>query len=240
MSDTQFSIVRRSDWVNPAAALHVEVIADLVCPFCFIGKRRLDEALRAVQGPSSVSWHPYQINPEIPVDGVPFDVYITRRFGSPANIEPVFARLAGEGADVGIDFRFDRIRHVPQTLPAHQLMQMAASRDLDASALADDLMSAFFEEGRNIGDRGVLIDIGARHGLSADAVVAAVESAQLRNIVTTREARVRANGLAGVPGFLLNSRLLVVGAQTTDNIVSAFDRAMFGEGSDALPSPALH
>lgn len=240
MSDTHSSIVRRSGRANPLAALHVEVIADVVCPFCFIGKRRLDQALHAVQGPSSVSWHPYQLNPEIPAEGVPFDVYLTRRFGSPANIEPVFEHLAKEGADVGIDFRFDRIRHVPQTLLAHQVMHMAAQRDLDASALADDLMSAFFEEGRDIGDRGVLIAIGARHGLSADEVVAAAESAQLRNIVTTREARARANGLAGVPGFLLNSRLLVVGAQTTDTIVNAFDRAMFGEGTDTLPSPALH
>ena len=240
MSEIQFDIGRRGARATPSGALHVEVIADLVCPFCFIGKRRLDAALRAVRGPSDVSWHPYQLNPEIPAEGLPFDIYLTRRFGSPANIEPVFEHLADDGAGVGIDFRFDRIRHVPNTLPVHQVMQMTAGRGLDQTALAEHLMSAFFEEGLNIGERGVLIDIAAVHGLSAADIDAAVESEQLRNVVTTREARVRGGGLGGVPGFLLNQRLLVVGAQTREHLVNAFDQAMFGEGADAPRSPVLH
>ena len=240
MSEIQFDITRSGARATPSGALHVEVIADLVCPFCFIGKRRLDAALRAVRGPSDVSWRPYQLNPELPSEGLPFDVYLTRRFGSPANIEPVFEHLADDGAGVGIEFRFDRIRHVPNTLPVHQVMQVAASRGLDQTALAEHLMSAFFEEGLNIGERGVLVDIGAAHGLSAADIDAAVESEQLRSVVTTGEARVRGGGLAGVPGFLLNQRLLVVGAQTRENLVNAFDRAMFGEGADAPRSPVLH
>jgi len=76
MSETLSSIVRRDDRVAPSASLHVEVIADLVCPFCFIGKREFDKALKAVKGPSDVSWYPYQLNPEIPAEGQPFDVYL--------------------------------------------------------------------------------------------------------------------------------------------------------------------
>jgi predicted DsbA family dithiol-disulfide isomerase len=83
MSETLSNIVRSSDRVAITAALHVEVIADFVCPFCFIGKRHLDEALKAVQGPYEVSWNPFQLNPEIPPEGLPFDIYLTKRFGRP-------------------------------------------------------------------------------------------------------------------------------------------------------------
>jgi predicted DsbA family dithiol-disulfide isomerase len=240
MSQLLSNIVRGNDRITPTAALHVEVIADFVCPFCFIGKRRLDEALKAVEGPSDVTWYPFQLNPDMPPEGQPFDVFIKDRFGSPANLEPVLEHLVEEGEAAGIRFRFDKLRHVPNTLPVHQLMQAAEKLGVDQSALAEDLMSAFFEEGRNIGEPGVLIDVAEPHGISATETGKAVGSDQLRQMVISRESQVRASGLLGAPGFLINRRLLVVGAQTTDNIVNAFDRAMFGEGTDSLVSPALN
>ena len=240
MSETLFDIVRGKDRFAPTAALHVEVIADFVCPFCFLGKRRFDQALQAVQGPSDVSWYPFQLNPEIPLVGQAFDAYLTQRFGDPANVAPVLEHLVDEGRRESIDFNFDRIRHVPNTLPAHQLMQQAQNLGIDQSPLADDLMSAFFEQGRNIGDADVLAGIAARHGIPGAKVREAVGSDQLRQVVITREAQVRRSGLTAAPGFLVNRRLLVVGAQPTEHIVGAFDRAMFGEGTDTLVSPALH
>lgn len=240
MNETLSSIARNDDRVASNAALHVEVIADFVCPFCFIGKRRFDEALKAVQGPSDVSWYPYQLNPEIPPEGQPFDMFLTRRFGSPANVEPVLKQLTAEGKMAGIDFRFDKLRYVPNTVRVHQVMQLAETLGLDQSALAEDLMSAFFEQGRNIGDKGELIDIAQAHGISADAVNKVIDSDQVRQLVLTREGQVRSTGMVGVPGFLVNRRLLVVGAQPTDVIVNAFDRAMFGEVTDALESPLLN
>jgi predicted DsbA family dithiol-disulfide isomerase len=240
VTETQSKIVRDGDGFTPSAALHVDVIADLVCPFCFIGKRRLDEALKAVQGPSDVSWYPFQLNPEIPAEGQPFDDYLQHRFGSAENIEPVLRYLAAEGKGVGIDFRFDLLRHVPNTVQLHQLLQLADVRGLDQSALAESLLSAFFEDGRNIGDRDELIDIVAAHGLSAEDVTAAAESDRLRQIVLSREAQARSSGLVGVPGYLMNRRLLVVGAQGTDVMINAFDQAMFGAGNDSLVSPTLH
>jgi predicted DsbA family dithiol-disulfide isomerase len=240
MSETLFDIVSSDNRIAPAAALHVEVIADFVCPFCFIGKRRLDKALEAVEGPTDVSWYPFQLNPEMPPEGEPLDVYLGRRFASPANVEPVLEHLAGEGGEAGIDFRFDLIRHVPNTLPVHQVLQLAEARGIDRSSLVDDLMSSFFEQGRNIGEQGELIDIAGRHGLSARRVRDAIGSDRLRQIVVAREAQVRSSGLIAAPGFLVNRRLLVVGAQPTEQIVNAFDRAMFGEGTDSLVSPALH
>lgn len=240
MSATVSNLTRDDNPIAAAASLQVDVIADFVCPFCFIGKRRFEQALEAVQGPSDVNWYPFQLNPEIPAEGLPFDVYLTRRFGSPANIDPVLQRLTVEGRAAGIDFRFDRLRHVPNTLAVHQLMYLAESTGVDQSKLAEDLMSAFFEQGRNIGDRGELIDIGRDHGVSADDVNEAIETEKIKQFVLSREGQVRSSGIAGVPGFLMNRRLLVVGAQNADTFVNAFDQAMFGEGGDSLTSPALH
>ncbi len=240
MSETLFNIVRSDDRIVPTATLHVEVIADFVCPFCFLGKRRLDKALEAVEGPSDVSWYPFQLNPDIPAEGQPFDEYLAQRFGGAANIAPVLEQLAAEGRADGVHFAWDKIRHVPNTLPLHQLMQHAAGLGRDEAALADDLMSAFFEQGRNIGERDVVVDIARRHGIRGRDTRKALENDQLRQAAVVREAQVRSSGLNTAPGFLLNRRLLVVGAQPTDNLVNAFDRAMFGEGTDSVLSPALH
>ena len=224
----------------PGAALHVEVIADLACPFCYLGKRRLATALRAVRGPYDVSWLPWQLNPDMPADGLSLDDYLTRRFGSPANVAPILEGLAAEGKGAGIDFRFDRLKRVPNTLKAHQLMYLAESEGCDPSALAEGLMSAFFERGEDIGDTDVLVEQGGSQGMKPDDVVRAIGDNASRQIVATREGQVRASGITGVPGFLLNRRLLIVGAQEADAMVNAFDRAMFGEGTDSLVSPALH
>jgi len=224
----------------PTAALHVEVIADLVCPFCYLGKRRLDHAMEAVQGPSDVNWVPYQLNPDMPENGLPLDEYLLTRFGNPAYIEPALEQLTNEGRLEDINFRFDRVSQVPNTLRAHRLMYLAESEGVDQTALAEELMKAFFERGEDIGNKEILIELGGRHGIAARDAEKIIDDEAAKQIVLSREAQVRSSGIAGVPGYLLNRRLLVIGAQDTDALVNAFDRAMFGEGNDSIVSPALH
>ena len=240
MSESLSNLERSNDPVVRAAALYVEVIADLVCPFCYLGKRRLEEALHAVQGPSEISWHPFQLNPEFPVEGVAFNDYLAQRFGSAENVQPVLAGLTAEGKREGINFHFERIKRVPNTMRAHQLMFLAEKEDKDQALLAEDLMAAFFEHGEDIGDTEVLVRIAARHGLKTDEVYAVFDDEESRQLVLIREGQARSSGIVGAPGFLLNRRLLLIGAQDADSIVNAFDRAMFGEGTDALISPSLH
>ena len=228
MSETFPKIVRSDNRHTPIAALHVEVIADLVCP------------LDAVQGPTEISWFPYQLNPDMPDEGLTLDEYLSLRFGNPQTIKPALDQLTAEGREVGIDFRFDRIGRVPNTLPVHQVMYLAERAGKDQTALAEELLKAFFERGENIGDLEILTELAGRHGLAAADVARVIEDDAARQVVQSREAQVRASGISGVPGFLLNRRLLVIGAQDKDALVSAFDRAMFGEGNDAIVSPALH
>ena len=240
MSGILANVLPREERFSATEALHVEIIADLACPFCFLGKRRLDTALEAVQGPSEVSWYPWQLNPELPKKGEAYTDFLTQRFGSVENIQPILDGLVEEGAKEGIDFRFDKLERVPNTLMAHQLMYQAEVEGKDQSALADRLMSAFFEHGKDIGDFDVLVGIAREFGIAeVDATLALFDDAS-KQVVQHRESQVRASGIAGVPAFLLNRRLLVVGAQKADALVNAFDRAMFGEGTEQVLSPALH
>jgi predicted DsbA family dithiol-disulfide isomerase len=240
MSDTYSSIVTADDPATRTAALHVEIIADFVDPFCYLGKRRLETALQSVQGPSEVSWHPFQLNPEFPAEGMAFDDYLAQRFGSREAVQPVLDGLSAEGKHDNINFHFDRIRRVPNTKLAHLLMYLAETEGKDQSLLAEDIMAAFFEHGEDIGDSEVLVRIAARHGISGEAVLRVFDDETAKQLIMTREGQVRSSGFAGAPGFLLNRRLLMIGAQDADNMVNAFDRAMFGEGTDELVSPALH
>lgn len=240
MSSTYSSIVRMDNRLAPTAALHVEVVADLVCPFCYLGKRRLDNALQAVQGPSEVNWFPYQLNPDMPQDGLPLDEYLSMRFGNPADILPALERLTSEGRHEDIDFRFDRISRVPNTLRAHRLMYFAESEGADQTALAEELMKAFLERGEDIGDKEILVELAGRNGINARDAEKIIDDEAAKQVVLSREAQVRSSGIVGVPGYLLNRRLLVIGAQDTDALVNAFDRAMFGEGNDSIAPPSLH
>ena len=222
------------------ATLQVEVIADLICPWCYLGKRRLDDALSAVHGPSSVSWYPFQLNPGMPGSGMAIDEYLASKFGDPQELQPALAELTLAGKAEGINFRFDKLDRVPNTLNAHRVMQLAESSGADTSVLAEDILRGFFEHGLDIADRDVLGDLAAPHGITVRDIHETLDNDQSRRLVLSQEAQVRQSGVTGVPDFLVNKRLFVVGAQSTDNLVRVFDRVMFGEESDLPVSPTVH
>lgn len=222
------------------AILQVDVIADLVCPWCYLGKKRLDDALAAVHGPSVVTWFPFQLNPHMPAAGMPLEQYLAVNFGDPQKLQPALTGLIAAGKAEGVDFRFDLISQVPNTLNAHRLMSFAEKKQLDTSKLAERILSGFFSQGLDISDPDVLAVVGAESGLGGMEVLAALEDDASKNIVLAREAQVRQSGVTGVPDFLVNKRLLVIGAQDTDNLVTVFDRAMFGQESDLPVSTTIH
>jgi predicted DsbA family dithiol-disulfide isomerase len=229
----------KSEAASPAL-LQVDIIADLVCPWCYLGKRRLDDALLAVHGPSAVSWYPFQLNPTMPEAGMPFEEYLAARFGEPEALQPALAQLTATGAAEGINFRFDRILHIPNTLNAHRVMKLAETEGVSVSGLAENILRGFFEEGLDISRRDVLLDLGGRSGLTSQSINAILDDEASRQTVLTQEAQVRRGGVTGVPDFLVNKKLFVIGAQSTDNLVNVFDRVMFGQDSDLQASPTVH
>ena len=223
-----------------AATLHVDVIADWVCPWSFLGKRRLDEALASVHGPVQVTWHPFQLNPGMPPEGKDFETYLRDKFGDPVKLAPSLRQLTEQGEKEGINFRFDRIARVPNTIDAHRLMHLAEAEGIDTNDLADRLFRAFFEDGKDISNAAVLTTIGVETGLDASDIRATFDNDDTRRIVLAQEAQMRQNGVESLPGFLINKRLFVVGPQPTEAFVSIFDRAMFGEESDLVVSSTIH
>jgi len=222
------------------ATLQVDVIADLACPWSLLGKKRLDEALAAVHGPSMVTWYPFQINPAMPAYGMPLEDYIARQFGDPEILQPAMDQLVAAGTEQGIEFRFDRIKHVPNTLNAHRLMNLAEQQSADTSMLAENILKSFFARGLDISDPDVLAELGNEAGLGTTEVLTTLEDERSKNIVLSQEAQVRQSGVTGVPDFLINKRLLVIGPQHTESLVNVFDRAMFGEESDLPVSAVIH
>ena len=225
---------------GPAKPLQVDVIADLICPWSYLGKRRLDDALAAVHGPSVVTWYPFQINPTMPEAGQPFSEYLAAKFGDPKKLESAMAALTSAGKSEGVEFRFDKLTVVPNTLNAHRLMQLAESEGTNTSVLAEDIFRGFFQEGLDIADRDVLRALGQKNGLQVADIDEALDDERTRHIVISQEAQVRQSGVTGVPDFLVNKRLFVVGAQSTDSLVTVFDRVMFGEESDFKVSGTVH
>lgn len=233
------TLLESENAVSPAT-LQVDVIADLICPWCYLGKRRLDDALSAVHGPSQVTWYPFQINPAMPAAGMPLDEYLEKRFGSAEKLQPAMDELTQIGKAEGVNFNFDKLERVPNSLDAHRLMKLAETEEISTSDLAENILRGFFENGLDIADRDVLIDIGGGYGLSPADISKALDNDLSRRAVLTQEAHVRQSGVTGVPDFLINKRLFAVGAQSTESLVTIFDRAMFGEESDLPVSPIIH
>jgi len=235
-------IIKLSSTALPraAATLQVDVIADWICPWSYLGKKRLDDALSAVHGPSLVTWYPYQLNPNMPAAGQSLDDYLANKFGDPKLLQPAMDQLKVLGQSAGIDFRFDRISDVPNTLNAHRLMNLAESQGANTSGLAERIQHGFFTAGLDIANPDVLAEMGAKVGLRFNDVLSTLEDERSKQIVLAQEAQVRQSGVTGIPDFLVNKRLFVIGPQQSANLVHVFDRAMFGAESDLPASEVIH
>lgn len=209
--------------VRDPATLTIDIVSDLVCPWCFIGKRRLDAALAQIrqQQPDfayRTVWHPYFLNPDTPSEGEPYLPFLERKFGSRAAVDALFARVQAAAADDGIKFAFEKIRSRANTLQAHRLIHWAQARGT-ADDLMDRLFVAQFQRGQAIGDSAVLAAIATESGYSGEAVLNYLASADDVETILVDERRARAAGISGVPTFILDGSHILVGAQSVVALV---------------------
>jgi len=208
--------------------LAIDVVSDVVCPWCFIGKRRLEGALAryAAERPEApapeVTWRPFQLNPGLPAEGMPRDEYVARKFGARGGA--VYDRVAMIGREVGIPFAFDRIARQPNTLAAHSLIELAQSQGRQDAAV-EALFRAYFLDGVDLTARENLVATAAGAGLDRAEVEAWLDLADAREAVAAEDARVREIGIEGVPFFIFNRRLAVSGAQPSDVLFDAMKQA---------------
>ena len=215
---------------DPAAEkLTIDIISDVVCPWCYIGKRRLEAALAelAAREPAVrpvVSWHPFKLNPELPREGIDRRTYVEDKFGGPERAREVYERVREVGALVGIPFAFGAIARQPNTRDAHRLISWAQAQG-DADALVERLFRAYFLDGRFVGDREVLAAIAGDAGLDADAAREYLASEQGEDTVAAMDRRVRELGVGGVPYFIFGGRVAVSGAQEPETLLDAIAEA---------------
>ncbi|MBC7802487.1 MAG: DsbA family oxidoreductase [Candidatus Parcubacteria bacterium] len=204
-----------------ASPLLIEIASDVICPWCYIGKRRLEKALALLEGKveARIEWLPFQLNPDMPAQGVARAEYRRAKFGSVEKARALDARVAQEGAGEGISFAFDRMQRTPNTVAAHQLIDLAQTQDRaspvgsgKAGAVVDALFRAYFEEADDIGDAAVLQGIAERLGVSG------WPEGRETAIVMEKEERVRALGISGVPTFIFERESGVSGAYPAENL----------------------
>jgi len=210
-------------------ALQIDVISDVVCPWCFIGKRRLESALALYRAKNpdapepELIFHPFELNPGIAEEGVARKEYVARKFGE-AEGRQVYERVAAIGREVGIPFAFDRIERQPNTRLAHMLIAMARLKGRQ-ERVKEAFLSAYFIDGVDLSNRENVEAVAVGAGLDAEEVSMTLESPEALALVEVEEQEAQAIGVEGVPFFIFNRRVAVSGAHDPDILLQAMLQA---------------
>jgi len=206
--------------------MQIEIYSDVVCPWCFIGKRRLEQALETAgyAQEAHIAWRPFQLNPTMPKEGMDRRVYLNAKFGGTEARRAIEERVAKAGEADGIVFAFDRIERTPNTFDAHRANWFAQQQGKQDD-LAEALFHAYFTEGRDIGNGQALVEVASEAGLDGNEVREFLASGEGVEEVHAEEAAGHRMGIRGVPYFVLNGRYTISGAQPPDMFVSVLQKA---------------
>lgn len=206
--------------------MSVDIYSDTVCPWCYLGKRRFELALAArPQYEPRINWRPFELNPDLPWEGVARATYLASKFGDSAQIEASEAALVRHGSAVGLEFRFDLVKRLPNTRRSHLLIAHAARQGL-SSEVVERIMQAYFEEGCNIGDVDELVRLGVEAGLSERETRSAMVLRAGQDGVVAAERHAAVLGINGVPTFIFDRQYSVSGAQEIETFAQVIDQVM--------------
>ncbi|MBS0279546.1 MAG: DsbA family oxidoreductase [Proteobacteria bacterium] len=206
--------------------MQIDFISDTVCPWCFIGKRRLARAIAMRPAISfDVRYRPYRLDPSLPKGGMDRDAYMTEKFGKNGGVEDAQKVIAAEGAKEGIEFDFAAIRRAPNTLDSHRLIRWAALTGAQ-DEVVERLFAAYFENGEDIGDIRVLADIADVSGMDGAQVADMLESDQDSALVEREDQLAREMGVTGVPAMIFANKVAVSGAREPQVLTMVIDKAL--------------
>ncbi|WP_020470617.1 DsbA family oxidoreductase [Zavarzinella formosa] len=212
--------------------LTIDVTSDVICPWCYVGKRRLEKALAlAGRDDVRVRWHPFQLNPRMPKEGMSRRDYRTAKFGSWERSLALEAQVAAAARGEGLPFAFDKMERTPNTLDAHRLIWLADKEGVQ-DAVVEALFRAYFIDGRDIGDGPTLLDIVADAGLDRSRAAAFLSGDEGLSEIRAAEEQARRAGVQGVPFFIINNAVALSGAMDPSAFVDAFQQA--GAGNPAV------
>jgi len=203
--------------------MKIDIVADTVCPWCFIGKRRLDRALSARPQPNlEILWRPFFLNPDMPAEGLDRAEYMARKFGGRERANRIYAGVTEAGAIEGIPFRFDRMARSPNTIDSHRLIYLAGETGRQDD-IVEALYRAYFLDGLDIGDMDVLADLAEAGGIARADALAYLQSGADRDVVVAADEKARSLGVNGVPCFIIDRKYAVSGAQLPEVFYQVFE-----------------
>lgn len=214
----------------------VDVVSDVVCPWCYVGMKRLDEALEQLGNPEDVvvNWHPFQLDPTIPAAGIDRMTYYTKKFGDEAKIRQMFDHLTTVGAEAGIDFNLDTIPNAINTLGLHKLLHIAGEEGIK-SEVKEMLFKAYFTDGKDLIDPATLADLFAPYGWNEEKIKHILADDTIGYAVTQEIAHYQQMGVSGVPFFVINNKYGISGAQPAEALVQAISTVR-GEMMETAPA----
>lgn len=215
--------------------LLVDIFSDVVCPWCFIGKRQLEVAIRELshEQPAvkvTVRWLPYFLNPDAPEEGDPYRPFLDKKFGGAAAVDALLARVQAAALGIGLELALDKITLRGNTLNAHRLIHRFQQRG-NADAVVEKLFAAHFQRGEFIGDKALLVKIAVECGDEAGAVAAYLDSNEDSIVVLEQARRAQKAGISGVPFFIFNGKHALSGAQPAQEILGVIHQSL-DDGTD--------
>lgn len=201
----------------------LDILSDPVCPWCYIGKANLDRALEArPEHALTIQWHPFQLNPDMPPEGADRRAYLEAKFGGKDNAVKIYTRIAEAAEAAGLKIDFGGIKRTPNTLDAHRLIHWAGLEGRQTAAVSR-LFKAYFEDGKDIGDREVLLEIADGIGLDREMIRRLFDSDADLDDIRARDEHARQRGVTGVPTFVLANQHVLPGAQPTELWLQVID-----------------
>lgn len=209
------------------AALTIDVVSDVICPWCFIGKRRLEKALSLLRNPATVQvvWRPFELNPQMPAQGIERRAYRIAKFGSWEHSLALDAKVTEAGRGEGIVFAFDKMSRTPNTLDAHRLIWLTQKVGVQDAA-AEMLFRAYFEDGLDLNDRSTFEALAVQSGIPAPDAERLLAGDDGRAEVLNEEARYKSLGVNGVPSFFFNGKIAFSGAVDPPQLADAIRQAL--------------
>lgn len=204
----------------------IDIIADVACPWCYIGKRRLEQVIAAFPGLDvHIRWRPYQLEPSVPTEGLDRKASLEKKYGAD-RVAAALDEIAGAGQDVGLAFRFDKIQRMPNTLDAHRLVRLAKIGGIQGKII-ERLFKAYYCDGIDIGNRRHLIELGVETGLDRDTLEEVFSRRDDIASVQEELATTRRLGITALPFYIFGEDVIVPGAQSKEMLAAALSKALY-------------
>ena len=204
--------------------IELDIFSDTVCPWCYIGKKRLENALNKYKNlVIKQTWRPFQLNPGMPPDGMDRQEYLISKFGSSDAAKTVYENIYEEGVKEGINFNFDLIEVTPNSFNSHRLLALAYNANIQDKVL-DDLFESYFLHGKDIGDPNILLQIAIKHNIDAEEFKSYLSDQENIEPLANEEIQAKKMGIKSIPTYIVNKQIVINGAQTSENFELIFEK----------------